>query len=411
MRILFTNVPWYGDNWHGIKAGCRWPFILDTPKPPPDTLGFYNTYPFFLAYAAAYLKFKAQNSQTYFYDALAHAHTYDTFYEYVDKLDPEITVIETSTPSIDNDLKVAKKLKEKGQEIALVGPHATVYAKELIKLSYIDYILKGEFEISAYEMVIMRKKGIYNSRPISNLDSLNMPARDSSCLLYADGFGQDKFIAYPQLQVWTSRGCPYSCDFCLWNHTMWTGGYRKRSPGSVTREITSAMSNWGFKSVLLDDDTFNIGDEHTIAISDALAQIAIQWHAMVRPDTCSKKAFLIMKECGCVGLKIGVETFSQSGLDSIGKRYNANELYETLDFLMDLGFKIFLSLMDNIPGETEEDKDLTKNRLDYFIKKGASYQHPIYMPLPGTIASIKRTNTIKDDWREYGKYYPDEKCK
>lgn len=409
MRILFTNVPWYGEGWHGIKAGCRWPFILNTPKPPADTLGFYNTYPFFLGYAAAYLKFKANNEQTYFYDALAHAHTYDTFYEYTAKLDPEIVVIETSTPSIDNDLEVAKSLKKKGSEIALVGPHASVYAEALIKLPFVDYILQGEFEVSAYEMVLMRKKKIYKSRPLMDLDSLSMSARDNSCLLYADGFGQDKFMIYPQLQIWTSRGCPFKCDFCLWNHTMWTGGYRKRSPKSVTKEITSAMGNWGIKSVLLDDDTFNVGDEHTIAISDAIDKIAIQWHAMVRPDTCSKKAFMIMRECGCVGLKIGVETFSQCGLDSINKGYNADELYETIDFLMDLGFKVFLSLMDNIPGETEKDRELTKKRLDYFIKKGASYQHPTYMPLPGTNASIKRKNKPKENWKDYGQYHPNEK--
>lgn len=409
MKVLLINPPWYGDDWHGIRAGCRWSFIMHSPKPPADTMGYYNTYPFFMAYAAYYLGMKARIGDVFFYDALAHAHTYEQFWSEVGKIDPDIVIMETSTPSIDHDLEIALKLHGNGYEVAFAGPHATVHADKLIQLPYIDYILKGEYEVSAYEMCLMRQKKVYESRPLMNIDTLSMPFRDNSVLLYADGFGQDQYIEYPQLQVWTSRGCPYRCNYCLWQHTMWTGGVRQRSPRSVTREITYAMKTWGFKSVLLDDDTFNVGDKHTIAIADALDKIAIQWHAMVRPDACSKKAFTIMKQCGCVGLKMGIETFSQNGLNAIAKGQDANQIYETVDFLIDMGFKVFLSMMDDIPHETDEDRAITRERLEYFLNKGASYQHPKYMPLPGTriYNSLQLEGKIKEkDWRSYGEYYP-----
>lgn len=404
MKILLTNAPWYGEGWHGIRAGCRWPFMMNTPKPAPDTLGNYNAYPFFMGYAAAYLAHAVKVGEVFFYDALARAHTYDEFYKYVDGIKPDIVLLETSTPSIDNDLAIAKNLKEKGIEIALAGPHASVYADTLIKLPFIDYILPGEYEVSSYIMCIMRNKGIYKSRPLENINNLPWPARDGSVLLYSDLFGQGQFIAQPQLQVWTSRGCPFQCSFCLWTQTM-TNAYRRRSPKSVSREITAAMRNWGFRSVLLDDDTFNVGDEHTIAMSRAMDNLDVQWQALVRADSCSREAFRIMRECGCMGLKIGVESFSQTGLDYINKGYKSQELIDQISYLVeDLGFKVFLSLMDNIPTETENDRDITAQWRDYFVSKGASFQHPSCMALPGT--KIYRDLNIKNEnWQEYGVYY------
>lgn len=405
-RILLTNTPWHDkkhNKWHGIRAGCRWPFIMNTPLPPADTLGYYNTYPFFMGYATNYLAWQAKVGEIFFYDALARAHTYDKFYDGVKTMDPDIVIMETSTPSIENDLEIAGKLKLDGREIALVGPHATVYASKLIKLPQIDYVLQGEYEIGAYEMCLMRKKKVYPCRQIINIDTIRYPYRDESVLLYADGFGQDKYMEYPQLQVWTSRGCPHECNFCLWRSTMTRGYYRRRSAKAVCREISDCMRSWGFRSVLLDDDTFNISDKHTVEVADGLGHLRIQWHAMVRPDTCSWESFQAMRDNGCVGLKIGVESFSQNGLDYVKKGYNATRLTETIDFLIDIGFKVFLSLMDQIPGENDEDRAETYKWLKYFVAKGASYQHPRLTALPGT--PLYDTSEKKEKWADYGKFH------
>lgn len=256
-KVVFCNAPWYDLNnkWYGIRAGSRWPFIIESPKLPENTIGGYNTYPFFMGYAVNYLTFIAGLKEVYFYDALALKHTYATFYGEIDKIKPDIVILETSTPSIENDLEIARNIKERGSEVALCGSHATVFAEELIKLPYIDYILQGEYEINSFEMCLMRKKGIYFCKPLVNIDRLS-PARYAPYIYnYADGFGQDKYIEYPQLQMWTSRGCPYGCSFCLWRHTMTNGYYRTRNVDMVIRELTSCMKNFQFRSVLFDDDT------------------------------------------------------------------------------------------------------------------------------------------------------------
>jgi radical SAM superfamily enzyme YgiQ (UPF0313 family) len=411
MRILFANVPAYTETTHTIKAGSRWPFIFDSPKPPKDTAGYYNTYPFFLGYAAAFLALNAKVGEVHFIDALARAWTYDEFYSYVKDLKPDIVVIETSTPSIENDLQVAEVIKSYGCETALTGPHATVYANDLIKRPSVDYILQGEYEIGALEMCLMRKKGIYKCRPVTNIDTFPFPPRDESIFLYADGFGQDQHIKYPQLQILTSRGCPYHCNYCLWNDTMTYQNYRKRNIKNISQEITNTFWRFSkFRSILLDDDIVNVGDERTIEISEMMAGFGVQWHAMVRADSCSKEAFYAMRVNGCEGLKIGVESFSQRGLDYVKKGYNSTELIETIDYLIGLGFKVFLSLMAKIPTETEEDKAFTQKWLEYFVTKGASFQQPNYMPLPGTqiFNELNAEGRIKtDDWGKYGRFHTD----
>ena len=410
MRILLTQAPFYDktDNkWCGVRAGCRWPFIFDYPLPPENTVGGYNTMPFFMAYATNYLASTAKVGEVYMYDAVAVKHRFDTYYNNVAKANPEITILETSTPSIKIDLEAAERIKGMGSEIALCGPHATAYAEELIKLPYVDYVLKGEYEVNSYEMCLMRRKGIYECRIMPTIEYMT-PYRDAAVYNYADGFGQDAHIQYPQLQVWSSRGCPFRCNFCLWNETMTCGKYRKRSPEAVRDEIMSCIKVFGFKSVLFDEDTFNVGDARVYEMSKMMGGIGIQWHAMVRADACSKEAFWNMKQAGCVGIKAGIETFSQRGLDYLNKGYKAQELKDRVNFLIQCGFKVFLSFMENIPGETEEDKADTIRTAEHFIKQGASIQHPSCMPLPGTklYKELDKEGKIdKSDWTKFGCFH------
>jgi len=400
LRVLLVNPPCIGEGFYYIKAGSRWPWKVRGQKPPADTPGFYNPFPFFMFHVASYLAMTGI-ADVFPYDAVARAHDMETFYKAVDEVKPDITIIETTTPTIENDLRVAEIIKSKGSEIALSGPHATVFADDLTKLPCVDYVLKGEYEVSSYEMCLMRRKGIYESRPFTNLDALPSPylIRDEVLLQYQDTFNFN--FPLPQLTVQTSRGCPYKCNFCLWNHTM-TKTYRQKSVRKVIKEITACMREWGFRSVLLDDDTFNAGDKRTIEMSEALDKIDIEWQAMVRIDGCSRRAFTMMREYGCTGLKIGVETFSQNGLNYLGKGGDGKKNYEMCHFLLDLGFKVYLSFIDDIPAETAEDKEYNAQCKESLAKRGAMFQSPKLMALPGT--KLAETTKPFEKWEQYGEY-------
>ena len=76
----------------------------------------------------------------------------------------------------------------------------------------------------------------------------------------------------PQAQVWSSRGCPFKCIFCVWPATM-TGndpdGTGKRSVRHYSADYMEAylselVERYDYKSIYFDDDTFNLGNSHVV---------------------------------------------------------------------------------------------------------------------------------------------------
>jgi hypothetical protein len=129
MDVLFVNSPnvrWLrGHIRFGCRAGSRWPWT--SPDVPTD----YACFPFFMAYACATLRERGVDA--HLYDTLVRRQfDYGPYIETVQKMSPHIVVIETSTPTIDIDLSLARRFSF-FSEIALSGPHATIFADELIR--------------------------------------------------------------------------------------------------------------------------------------------------------------------------------------------------------------------------------------------------------------------------------------
>ena len=84
---------------------------------------------------------------------------------------------------------------------------------------------------------------------------------------YFDGNPIPMHELAPQAHIWSSRGCPFKCIFCVWPATM-TGndpdGENKRSVRQYTSDymetfLKELTSRYKFKAIYFDDDTFNIG--------------------------------------------------------------------------------------------------------------------------------------------------------
>lgn len=151
----------------------------------------------------------------------------------------------------------------------------------------------------------------------------------------------------------------------------------------VLKEVDYCIHAFRAGSILFDDDTFNVSDEHVREIAEGMARRNIQWQAMVRADYCSDDTFRIMRECGCMGLKIGLETLSDNALRINNKRpwMTAARVEERIHFLKDLGFELFLSAMQYVPGESPEEREHTQS---FLSDVGVRYQYPYCTPFPGT---------------------------
>jgi len=367
---------------YGVRAGSRWPWTMSVP---PGAIHF----PFIMAYSASYLK--SHGYDVDILDAVAEEeYNYENFIQKVRREAPDIVVIECSTPTIDIDLWIAKRLSE-FTEVALAGPHLTdeTVGEIVENNNFIKYFLKGEYILSSLEMVKTKKPGVYESLVVKDLDSIPFPFRDyESATKY---FDPTMPTPKPQLQIWGSKGCPYKCTFCMWPRVMYKGVVSLRKPENIAREIRECVEKYGYKSIFFDDDTFNLGGEERLSrLCDELAKIGLPWTMMGRLDSSPKWIFDKMVDSGCVGMRFGIETFDLQVLKIIKKGIERINFLETLEYITNKHphLMIHLTMMKDLPGQTEE---IHKKDLEILHNLGyspeniyRSYQVASCSPFPGT---------------------------
>ncbi len=406
MNILFANIPFikYDDDGcirTGPNAGSRWPW---TARGITD----YACFPFFMAYAVNYLRMHGVNAD--YYDGVALKDwDYESVRSAIVKFSPDILFLETSTPLFSIIKAFAIWAKEAlSCRIVLTGPHVAVYAQQLIREPYVDHCVIGEYEKPSLDIALKHRnsKTIYTYDHLENIDTVNgenfVPFRPMEYLF--NYWDQSMSTARPQLAVSTSRGCPFKCTYCQWPKVMNNGRYRARRPELVLDEIRvvaeqyrhhrlRAVGNparmlqqfgqsvaalkgafpkhrnlrqavqgmrpqpFSIGSIFFDDDTWNVGSKRVAELSRGLKTIGLPWTMMGRIDTVDLGVYDLMVDSGCVGMRFGIESFSQRLLDNAKKKMDAEKSFTNIKHLITRysGLEFHFTTMKNLPGATESD--------------------------------------------------------
>lgn len=396
MKILLANAPWYQNNKRGVRAGSRWPHLRSLNDG-------YRPFPFFLAYASSLLKNNGFDVKLI--DAIGEDLDYDHFYRLVEDYAPRIVLLEVSTPSIDNDLKIAEVLKERLNnkvQIVFAGPHYEMYKEDFLnRYHFVDFVIYGEYELSLLSLVqtLQEKSSLKNVQGIlyrcnektfktspreliQNLDILPFPDRES---LPVDKYiDLPHFLPQPLGIILSSRGCPLRCNFCLWNWVLYGGpNYRRRSVSNVVREIEFILEKFNFRSIYFDDDIFNIDENWLIQFAEELKKrkINVKWAVMAKPDLTSLATWEKLWKAGLRAVKFGIETFSPQVLRKYDKIINYSYAIATIKFLKSLGIKVHLTFMiSNF--DNKESLRMFKEKIEEI--QPDSYQISHLIPFPGT---------------------------
>ena len=261
------------------------------------------------------------------------------------------------------------KNKHPHLKIVISGPISTSGKKW--DSNIIHAVLKGEYEKNILK-VLNGKDGVFNH------DLLTKEEMNEAPLPYYDKNIYDKYFdgnpipmnnLYPQAHIWSSRGCPFKCIFCVWPAAM-TGndphGDGKRSvrqytPDYIENFVREITGRFKFKAIYFDDDTFNIGNKHTEKMSEVMSKFDIPWFAMCRADTSKKETWKTMSESGCQGVKLGVESGSQVVVDKIvNKHLDLKYVQEVVSYIRSLNMSVHGTFTYGLPGETKEDMIMTK---------------------------------------------------
>jgi radical SAM superfamily enzyme YgiQ (UPF0313 family) len=149
------------------------PFIKKFSRPqrsPAVTKSGTLYFPMWLSYATGLLE--KEGFDVDLIDAPADDFDLSYVLERAKRLTPDMIVLDTSTPSIYNDIEVAGRLKEEfpGSFVALVGTHVSALPEETLKINKrIDAVARGEYEFTLLELAstLARKGDLKNVRGLS----------------------------------------------------------------------------------------------------------------------------------------------------------------------------------------------------------------------------------------------------
>ena len=378
MKVLFSNPPWWDSEengrWRaGVRAGSRWPFT-SCIRSTPDCFqyGDYLPYPFFLGYAASYVA-KNSSADVCFRDSIALRESYQSYFNFLEQGSFDLIFIESASPSWSHDADLILKITQllPNVRIVVTGPIASAKADDILRNHPVHACIKGEYEKGALR-VIEGEVGIieYDFLTVQEMNAAPAPYYDEAHAYRYFDFFQMVQECFPHLQLWTSRGCPYKCIFCVWPATM-TGNdpdgsgvrkVRQYDADSVERTIRELVTRFPtFRSVYFDDDTFNLGNQHVKDICGVMKRIGLPWGAMCRSDSSSFELWELMRESGCRAVKLGFESGNQEVVDTIvNKRLDLEQASTVVFELKRLGFKVHGTFTYGLPGETAGQMQDTK---------------------------------------------------
>ncbi|MGI8967391.1 MAG: hopanoid biosynthesis associated radical SAM protein HpnJ [Limisphaerales bacterium] len=308
-------------------------------------------------------------------------------------------IINTSTPSLKNDCKVAEAIKSQkpATTIGFIGAHTAVMPAETLKASpSIDWVGRKEFDFTCQEVaegkslgevdgLSYRKDGkvVHNKERalIHDMDALpwvtDVYKRDLIIEKYSIGYLKD-----PYLSLYTGRGCPAQCTFCLWPQTIGGHKYRVRSPNNVAAEMAHAKKLFPqVQEFFFDDDTFTANLPRAREIAQKLKPLGLTWSCNSRANV-NYETIKFMKDCGLRLFLVGYESGNQEILNRIKKGIDIDEAKRFTKACKELGVVIHGTFILGLPVETRETIEQTMRYamdLDVF-----SIQVSLAAPYPGT---------------------------
>jgi anaerobic magnesium-protoporphyrin IX monomethyl ester cyclase len=340
---------------------------------------------------------------------------------------PLLVGISSMTGSqIQGGLRAAGGVKKTDPSIPVVwgGVHPTLCPESTLRDSLCDYVVLGEGEVTLVELADCLREGVdpagvagigYKQggrlcfsarRPLlRDLDAIPRP--DYGLLRMEHYFTKAPSTDLPQLQLVTSRGCPFDCEFC-YNLRFNERKFRCHSAERVVSDIRCLVERFGVRALFIEDDYFFGNPKRVEEICDLLLKAEIEVFIQVpcRIDYLYRQPAEMIDKLHRAGFKelwIGVESGSQERLKQILKRTTLDQVREVNRRLSGSSVYPKYGFMAGFPGESREETLETVTFIFELLREnpGAGVAPvAVYTPYPGT--------TLYDRARsEHGMAFPE----
>lgn len=304
------------------------------------------------------------------------------------------SVIVSSSDSTD---RYAEYLDE-GADFVIIGEG------EQTLLALADSIKNGEKDHSAIPGLAYRNQGSPVKTPgrpvLKDLDSLPLPAWD---LVDIPRYRESwlKHAGYFSLNMSTTRGCPFKCNWCA--KPIYGNRYNSRTPENVVQEIGLLINNFKIDHIWFCDDIFGLkpGWVEEFAALMQKENIKVRFKIQSRADLLDDAARVkALAAAGCENVWIGAESGSQKILDAMDKGTTIDQIRCSTRLMKDEGIKPSFFIQFGYPGETKRDINMTISLINELLpfEIGISVSYP----LPGTVFynRVKADLNVKTNWTD-----------
>jgi hopanoid biosynthesis associated radical SAM protein HpnJ len=283
----------------------------------------------------------------------------------------DLAVLHTSTPSFQNDVRVAEALRavNPSLRIGFVGAHVAVQPDAALGASpAIDFVTGAEFDFTIREIaegrplghvagLTYRKNGslarTLDRAPLEDMDRLpfvvDVYHRDLEVERYVIGY-----LLHPYVSLYTGRGCRSRCTFCLWPQTVGGHRYRTRSVEHVVAEIERATRLFPqVKEYFFDDDTFTDDLPRAEAIAARLGRLGVTWSCNAKANV-PEATLRVLRDNGLRLLLVGYESGNQDILNNVRKGIRLDVARRFTREAKRLGIRIHGTFVMGLPGETRQ---------------------------------------------------------
>jgi radical SAM superfamily enzyme YgiQ (UPF0313 family) len=315
--------------------------------------------------------------------------------------------------------KMCKLAKERGCTVIVASSDSTDHYQEYLNegahfvilgeaehtlLELTDHIKSGGFDYESILGLTFIKNDTVTKTParpvIKDLDVLPLPAWD---LVDMEQYRQTwlKSSGYFSLNMSTTRGCPFKCNWCA--KPIYGSRYHTRGVEQVIEELELLINYYGANHIWFCDDIFGLKPGWVPALAKLIAGAGLKFRFKIQ-----SRADLLLQDdqiaalaaSGCENVWIGAESGSQKVLDAMDKGTAIEQIHQSTILMKKHGIKPSFFIQFGYPGETKEDIALTiamiNKLLPFEIGVSVSY------PLPGTVfyERVKADLKNKSNWTD-----------
>lgn len=172
---------------------------------------------------------------------------------------------------------------------------------------------------------------------------------------------QTNIYGKSEISIYTSRGCPYNCAYCVAasSRNKELGTIRRKNPERIIAELNEIRLIYpNVTAIRILDDLFLSNKQSFDEAISIFNKFNFKWRAMCHIksiDAVDDKVLENIKDSGCQELSVGIESGSPQILKRIHKTDNIDTIIKSVERVLKIGINIKGYFICGFPNETVAD--------------------------------------------------------